>query len=275
MPLPFLIGAAAVGIGSVMGAATKAVNRDYEEELDSIHQNMNRLAQQTEDSSQKTQRQTEYKLDRLAIMKETIYNESMKDFVDNFKKIKNVEITKSEELQNKIENLQGLVKSYHSNATSNYIKTEKEAAIKGAVLGSLFGGTYVVSGLIKGVKLQYAIEEAEAEYARLKVESEEVKRKETKLKSIGKRADEIYNVTNTLDRLFRLAINEMVGIMETAGKNYKSYSEQQRKQIFVTVQFAEAIKKIMDVPVVSKTGGVERESAKVLRSTKELIEQRS
>lgn len=275
MPIPFIIGAVAVGIGSVVGAAAKSVNNDYQAELNSLHDKMENIADRTEKKFQKAKRETEYKLDRLTFLKQTVYEKSFKSFVDSFSKIKNVEITENQEFKDSLGMIKDVVIDYYTNTTAREIESENTAALKGAVLGGLFGGTYLVSGVIKGVKLQYAIEEAEAEYAKLKVEAEKVNRKTTKLSAIGKRADELYEVTSTLDHLFNLAIKEMKATIQRAGTNYRDYNQKEREQLFITVQFAEAIKKLINVPIVTKSQGVSKESGTLLSTTKKLIEERS
>jgi|GEM_PF-4434511 len=271
MPLPFLIGAAVIGAGSLIGAAAKSVNRDYEEELHSINQKINDLAEETEESFLKTKKDTEYKLDRLAFLKQDIYENSLKEFARAFKKIKNVKLSKSGNLKEKLHSLETITMDYSSNATVSYIQSEKEAAIKGAILGGLFGGTYLVTGLIKGVKLQYAIEEAQANYSKMKVEAEKVKAKEANLKKIARQANEMYSVLKALDRLFILAINEMKNNINTAGTDFSHFTEEQRQQLYVTVQLAESVKKLLDARVISSQGTPEIDSKKAVTEAKTLI----
>lgn len=272
MPLPFLIAAAVVGVGSVVGAAANAVNRDYEEELESINRKAEKLARVTEMNFKDAQRRTEESLVSLASLKKEIYNQTLTDFVNHFKKIKNVEVTNNTSLSEKIHKMEKFALDFNNNSKGYEYKTEREEAIKGAILGSLFGGAYLFGSVIKGVKLQYAIEEAEANYAKLKVEVEKVKKEETKLKLIRKRADEIYSVTYTLNGLFQLAIQEMKKNIATIGVDYRSYNQQQREQLFTTVQFADAIKKLLDVRITTPQGNVTPESKKVLDASNPLLE---
>jgi hypothetical protein len=271
MPLPFLAAAAVIGVGSIIGAAAKSVNNDYEDELNSINFKAEELARNTEDSYRRTQIKTEEKLDRYILLKNEIFETTLKEFVQSFRKIKNVELSNNTALMEKVHMLETLSLDFENNATAYRVRDERTEAIKGAVLGSVLGGAYLVGSVIKGVRLQYAIDEAKANFSKLKVEAEKVKKQEMKLKLIGKRADELASVMNTLNQLFRLAIHEMNKNISAAGTDYGSYNQKQREQVFLAVQFAEAVKKLLDVSIVSPTGETTSESKAVLEQSQSLL----
>lgn len=272
MPLPFLIGAAIVGVGTLVGAAAKSVNRDYEIELDSINGKIEKLAEETEENFNQAKKNTEYKLDRLAMYKADIYESSIKDFVNVMRRIKNIELTDNLNLSESLKNVETLFLDYSNNSTVGYIASENEAAIKGAILGGLFGATYLVTGVIKGVKLQYEIDEAKANYSKMKVECEKINQKILALDSIGIRADEMYHILEKLNKYFILAIEELKQTIRYYGTDYKSFNDIHRQQVYVTFQFADAIKKLLDTNVVNHNGDVSVKSGVRISTSQQLID---
>jgi len=257
MPLPFILaGVAAAAVTGVVGAAAKAVNRDYEEELDSINNKIKNLAEKTDRNYQNAQRKTEEQVGHWVAFKRELTEYSLQRFVDSFGKMKKVDFKESKDLSlDQIKDIERFTLDFKLNSSGKSLGTESEAAIKGAILGVVGGGAYFIGSLIKGVKLQYAIEEAEANLAKLKVQAEKVKKSQLKLVKLGKHAQEMHQVARTLNELFMLALREMELNMSRYGTDYSNYGQEARKQVYVTAEFAKTIKHLIDAPLVSENGG--------------------
>lgn len=272
MPIPFLIGAAVIGAGSLIGAAAKATVRDYEVELDEVNRKTQRLVEETEREFNNSQKKAKNNLDLLVKKKGEIYNGSFNEFIDTFKNIKQIEVSGNMNFSNSLKAIESVTMNYHNNSTSRYIKSEEEALVQGAILGGILGGAYLVSGVIKGVRLQYAIEEAEANYSKVKVECEQVKKHGIAFVQISESAKQLTIVLTSLNQLLKLSVNEMQQIIATSGTNYKRYTKSEKERIFIAVQVAEAIKKVLDTPVLNKDGKLTYSAKEVATNSKRFLE---
>ncbi|MBP1934996.1 hypothetical protein [Ammoniphilus resinae] len=276
MPLPFILaGVAVAAVTGVAGAAAKAVNRDYEEELESINNKIKNLAEKTDRNYQNAQKKTEEQVNEWVAFKRDLTQYSLQRFVDSFGKLKKVDFKESKDLSlDQIKDIERFTLDYKLNSSGKSLGTESEAAVKGAVLGVVGGGAYFIGSLIKGVKLQYAIEEAEANLAELKVQAEKVKKAQLKLVKLGKHAQEMHQVAHTLNELFILALQEMEGNMNRYGTDYSKYGQEVRKQVYVTAEFAKTIKHLIDAPLVSDRGGeLHPKSGQALKTAQAYLEQ--
>ena len=276
MPLPFILaGVAVAAVTGVAGAAAKAVNRDYEEELESINNKIKNLAGKTDRNYQNAQKKTEEQVNEWVAFKRDLTQYSLQRFVDSFGKLKKVDFKESKDLSlDQIKDIERFTLDYKLNSSGKSLGTESEAAVKGAVLGVVGGGAYFIGSLIKGVKLQYAIEEAEANLAELKVQAEKVKKAQLKLVKLGKHAQEMYQVAHTLNELFMLALGEMEENMSRYGTDYSKYGQEVRKQVYVTAEFAKTIKHLIDAPLVSELGGeLHPKSGQALKTAQAYLEQ--
>lgn len=273
MPLPFLIAGAALAISGVVGAAAKSVNRDYEEELASINRKIRSLAEETDRSYATTQQSVKSKLNRWKFIKQEVHAHAFPRFVDVFGKLKKIEYDASKMLiPDIVKDIKQSNVEYKTNHKGNDVGTEGEAALKGAILGVVGGSAFFLVSVIKGVKLQYAIEEGEANLAKLRLEAEKVKTAETKLKYVGRRAEELTNVTRALNDLFKLALHQLECNIAAYGTDYSAYDLDTRQQVYVVGELAKTLKTLVDVELLSESGALNPKTAMLVRTSRALVE---
>lgn len=140
MPIPFILGAAAVA------AAGYGVKKglDAKEDMDTASEYNNRakvIAKKTEDAIKNQKDHTTCQIESLGKTKINIFGTSMTDFVKHFEKIKNIEIGDSE----------GLDELRDFNPSSPEFKELKKLSLEAsdmvaAGLGSVAGGTLLAAG---------------------------------------------------------------------------------------------------------------------------------
>ncbi|MBO3287564.1 hypothetical protein MKY98_26765 [Paenibacillus sp. FSL M8-0228] len=273
MPLPFLIGGAIVAIGGLVGAAAKSVNRDYEEELVWINRKIRSLAEETNRNYNATQQDVKSKLDNWMFIKKEAHTHLLPRFVDSFGNLKQVDYDTNEVLTPDIvKDIKQTNLKYKMNHKDGDVGTESEAALKGAILGIVGGGAFLLGSVIKNVKLQYAIEEAEANLAKMKLEAEKVKTVEMKLRHLGKRAGELTSVTQVLSDLFKLALHQLECNIATYGTNYSQYDLETRKRVHMVAELAKTVKTVVSTELLNDSWEPNPKLATIIRTSREAVE---
>lgn len=94
MPIPFLLGALAVGAG-VLGAAGHSVANDTNKEAEEIVERAKRLFNRTKNELDDCQKETETALLYLGKKKKDVLDTSMKRFIEVYNRIKHIELRQS------------------------------------------------------------------------------------------------------------------------------------------------------------------------------------
>lgn len=144
MPLPFVLGALAVGT-TVLGAAGHAVAKDTNEEAERIARNAERDYKKTKESLELSQQATEKSLIELGYLKKKILETSVNQFITVYDRIKDIKLSESvglSEISNfKINNQEVIVlqemSSIYGAAFSGGVAGATGAVITLAASGSL------------------------------------------------------------------------------------------------------------------------------------------
>jgi hypothetical protein len=272
MPLPFIVAGVALAVSGVVGAAAKSVNRDYEEKLASINRQIQNLAKQTDESYRSTQEAVKGKIETWNFMKSEVYTYTFPKFVESFGKLKKVDYKEGQLSLDLVKDIKESTVNYRLNHSGGDVGTEDQAMLKGAILGAVGGGLFFIGSLVKGVKLQYAIDEAEANLAKLKLEVEKVKTAETKLKQIGKRAEELTDVTRTLNDLFKLALHQLEVNIAKFGSDYSTYNSETRQQVYVVAESAKTMRVIMNVQLLNSSGSLNPKVNEIIKTSRATME---
>lgn len=152
MPIPFLLGALAVGAG-VIGAGGHMVAKDTNERAQRVSEDAQDLYNSAKRSLEQAQNTTEKALLKLGYEKKNVLDSSMRVFLNSYEKVKNIELKESTGL-NEISNFaidqQGAIQLREmTDIYSSTIKSGATGAAAGAVVALAASGslTVVTSGL--------------------------------------------------------------------------------------------------------------------------------
>lgn len=258
------VGAATVfgGGGALLGGAAKSVNEDYEAELNSINRKTQDLINKTEKSYEKTKSQVQVELGNLADLRRRIFNGSLQHFALNFRKLQNLDLVSQSGIKmDIIREMKEFSLTFNNNSTGSDVEfSYGEIRGSGVVLGALFGGAYLVGSAIKGVKLLGEIDKAKDNYIKVRAEVETVKTMEGSLQRIIKRSHEISEVITALDARLSLAASEMERNIMEWGADFAQHPSEVRSQIKMTTEFAQVLKIVIDTPVITEKGKLEKRS---------------
>lgn len=152
MPLPFLLGALAVG-ASVLGAGGHLTAKDTNERARRVAEDAQGLYNSAKKSLEQAQDATEKALLKLGYEKKNVLDSSMKVFLNSYEKVKNIELKESvglDEISNFAIDQQGAIQLRKmTDIYSSTIKSGATGAAAGAVVALAASGslTVVTGGL--------------------------------------------------------------------------------------------------------------------------------
>lgn len=334
MPIPFILGAAALGAAAFGVKKGMDAKEDMNEAKELIEE-AKEIAKEAERRIEASRERTSESIEELGRTKLSILSTSMKKFVDNFSKIKNVNFKDSvgmEELKdftpdgNDFLNLRkasfkateiasgglggvaagsllaagtyGAVSTLGGSlivaSTGTAIAGLSGAAATNATLAWLGGGALsaggfgmaggmaVLGGLVAGPalaiggafmasKAKTALYEAEENYDKARAFNEQSKNIASELKAIAKRADQISNILEDLDRYFVRSNRAMASVIAEAGTDWKNYTVSQKKTVGACAQLAKTIKLILDTSLMGEDGKLTRDSQKAIELGEDAI----
>jgi len=128
-----------------------------------------------------------------------------------------------------------------------------------------------IGGKMLSSKAEAAKEDAYANLSKAELAAEEMKSASLATKGIQTRFQEIHNVLVALNEKFTPLSDEMQKLVMNH-TDYQSYSEDDRKGVFMTVSLAKTIKNIMETPLIDEKGLVTSESRKALSNADKILE---
>ena len=152
MPLPFLLGALAVGAG-VLGVGGHLAAKDTNERAQRVAEDAQDLYNSAKRSLEQAQNATEKALLKLGYEKKNVLDSSMKVFLNSYEKVKNIELKESvglDEISNFAIDQQGAIQLREmTDIYSSTIKSGATGATAGAVVALAASGslTVVTGGL--------------------------------------------------------------------------------------------------------------------------------
>lgn len=141
-----------------------------------------------------------------------------------------------------------------------------------AVLGGIVAGPVLaVGGMMIASKAEEAKYNAYANHDKAELAAEQMKTAEVATKAITKRITEIFGILDELNDRFIPMFNDFKKLVDT-NKDYNSYSEEDKKGVFMTASLIKTIKTVMEAPLIDKDGVITQESRKALTIGKELLD---
>lgn len=133
-----------------------------------------------------------------------------------------------------------------------------------AVLGGIVAGpALAIVGIVMGAKASKNLDNAYSNLAQAKKAREEIKVLVTACNAIAKRAKLFNKVLVKLDLIFSPIMNQLARVIQVEGKNYAKYSPAAKQTVAAALSTAQAIKAMLDTPLLDKKGKLTDESAQV------------
>ncbi|MGM9580461.1 MAG: hypothetical protein ACI3U2_04395 [Anaerovibrio sp.] len=328
MPIPFILGAAA------LAAAGYGVKKglDAKEDYELAEDNNKRAASIVDDTKKDIEHQRKYtkkSIEKLGNKKIKILSGSIKEFVEAYKTIKNIELQGSQgidELKNfKPESPQFQKLNEVSIEASSMLAaaggsvaagTALAAGTYGAVMSGGFafastgasiaglsgvaatnatlawlgggalstgaatafgvtGGMAVLGGLVAGPalaiggafmasKAEEAYYESRSNVAKAEKFAEEGKNICAMLEAVDKRAGQLEDLLHGLDHWFKGFNKDMIRTIEYSGRDFRSYSVEDKQNVFKAAMTAQAIKTVLDTSLLTEDGKLTTDSEKSL-----------
>jgi len=142
-----------------------------------------------------------------------------------------------------------------------------------AVLGGVVAGPVLaVGGMMLASKAEAAKHDAYANFDKAELAAEEMKSAGVATDGIGRRFREINKNLVDLNKRFLPLLNSLQDLAE-GNEDYRTYSEENKKLVFLAASTAKVLKTIMEAPLIDEKGSLTNESCKaVLLGKKTLSE---
>ena len=238
-------------------------------------------------------------LEELGQQKLFVLNHSIKEFLNSFEKLKDVEFRETQGInelnkfhipKNDFEELKemksfaasflegsvaGAVTAFGAYGT---IKTNATLAffrggsvkVGAAVLGGLVAGpALLVMGFITGSQADKNLENAYANTAKSHEISEQLNAGSEQCSAIRRRTYMFYNLLARLDAYFYPLIYLMENVIEREGTDYSKFSDEGKKLIASVASVAVTIKAVLDTPLLTEDGRLTMESERIAQEVLE------
>lgn len=133
-----------------------------------------------------------------------------------------------------------------------------------AVLGGIVAGpALAIVGIVMGAKASKNLDNAYSNLAQARKARAEIDVLVTACNGIAKRANLFYRVLVKLDLMFSPILNQLEHVIQTEGKNFAKYSPMAKQTVAAAVSTAQAVKAMLDTPLLDDKGKLTDESANV------------
>ena len=141
-----------------------------------------------------------------------------------------------------------------------------------AVLGGVVAGpAMAIMGAVMGAKASENLDNAYSNLAKVKEAEAEVNAMVSACNGISRRADAFMRVLTRLELLSLPQIDTLANIIKTEGTDYSKYSVDAKKGIAALLSTIQAIKAILDTPLLTEKGALTPESEVVLIAVRKAI----
>lgn len=261
MAIPFIMGALLTGRG-ISNMMQADANREYAMEKNS--KAFNKMANAQREVQETHEFATE-SLIKLANRKKGIINTSIKRFIDVYENLQKVKFVEKKELQEFIARP----------VMQETVQTLNKAI---SVAGIGMSNYEIVNSLLclSITKLVVNDSEREVKVARMRQKQAAViaSKAETNiiaLKTIIDKANRITDILTKLNKVFYRTIDRLEEIIEEKGCDGRSYTEHDYDHIRNCLNFADAVKKIIDAPIFAEDGEITEQAQKALALGNEFI----
>lgn len=132
-----------------------------------------------------------------------------------------------------------------------------------ALGGFAAGPLFAVLGIVSAANARENLENSEANLWEAREFKAEIDLARKACVGIQKRADLFSGMLTQLDRQFSIILNQMEKVIQIEGTDYRKYSDGAKKTIAASLSLAQAIKAILDTPILTEKGNLTRRSKTV------------
>lgn len=148
--------------------------------------------------------------------------------------------------------------------------------------GGMAGGTMILGGIVAAPVLAVGgimfsasarkkLADARTNYALAKKAVEEMKTACVIVIGIRKVAELFFFIISELNKRMTMALDRLASILSNSGKDYSSYTEAEKKSVYMAVQFAQVMKVLLETPFLTKEGALTPNYHKALSEGKNFL----
>ena len=144
------------------------------------------------------------------------------------------------------------------------------------ILGGLvLGPVLAVGGIFLSAKARKNLADAKINYDKARVAGAEMDNATSILKGIARVASAYQEIISTLDKSMDRVLDDLERLIGEKGTDYRCYSEVQKKNVWLSVQCAQAMKSLLEAKLLSDTGALLPSAQDSLDQGKEMVKQLS
>ena len=276
MPIPLII-PLFVGVSGIVAAPLTITAIKNFEDSESNNKKAEELRNKARKSLENARDEAKNALENLGNQKIEICKTSITKFVFLFEKIKNIELHDSTEMQElskfKIDE-RAIVELKQ---TITFAQSVAQNAIGGSVaVGTIafatrsaplllagISTTALASGIVIAVNSIENLEKSRINMSKAQAYEEEVALLCTACVAVQKRATLFSQILALLDRQFSSLLEEMENVIYEEGTDFSRYTEGAKNTIAASLSLAQAVKAVLDTPILNQDGSISEDSKKV------------
>lgn len=141
-----------------------------------------------------------------------------------------------------------------------------------AVLGGIVAAPVLaVGGAVFAAKARKNLSLARENRAKARQAASEMAAARTVLRGIEKVSDQVTQLLTELSGRYDLVLEDFESLIESRGRDYRRYSEAEKKRVYIAVQFAHVIKFVLEAPLLTKSGALRADHAKAMTKGRTLL----
>lgn len=248
-------------LGALVVKCAKEVNDDYQSELDDINSEIENMTYISNVKIDGYREMLEDRIEFLDECKARAVENSLDDFYEVFSKIKNVQ---------KRDNNIALSKCI--GYKKDYVSYKNNSSGSSYFLPAVTLSRLLLSGIGRGIELQYKIDEAKAEKSKVKAECKKI---DIWCKQIESLTEEVRDFSEIIDELSWLtldSVNYVDDIIRKNGTDYSKYTEHEKDAVMSMVNLAGCLSDLIFTNVFLEDGKLNPTFEKYITGAKNCIE---
>lgn len=143
-----------------------------------------------------------------------------------------------------------------------------------AVLGGLVAGPVLaVGGLVMSAKAKVNLAEARKNLAKAKRAAAQMTTATSLVRGIERVVKSFDRVIEDLASRMDTVLDQLEGVIAEAGTDYRAFDDRQARTVYTAVEFAHMMKLLLETPLLTEDGALDKSSSEVLASGRRLLEQ--
>ena len=142
-----------------------------------------------------------------------------------------------------------------------------------AVLGGIVvGPVLAVGGMMMASQARKKLANAKKNRAESKKVVEEINNAISVLEAINDVAREFDEVIQQLSKMITPVLDTLESTIQISGTDYSRYNLSQKRQVHLTVQFAQTLKIVLETPLLTKEGTINNQCFETLKQVKQILQ---